>query len=256
MIRKLYSLFLAFLAIGTIISTIYVSYVQEETIAIIAFLSFSGLLLLGVTLGIIIFVVQKISITTKERQEIIYRKNKHEFHISFYDESGKLITEYIPPPTSRFDYFVKVILLDLSRRLGRQEYYWQYRFFLEPKTRKIEDIKFLVHAYTEHDMQPEDKREARHLAKAYTLYYDEFLELLAPRIELEKKGKGVENAYARAYFKNWMKDPDPSMKQFYHGVEPYERIELLEKLFHTDMKNIVNHMQRVNYHNRKVKKKQ
>lgn len=175
-------------------------------------------------------------------------------HISFYNDKGEPVQEYIPKDL----HGIEVWLFDHYRKLlskfNKNQYYWHFRYMFDAHSRKIEDIKFLKHYYERHlDDNDVDKIEKRHFYRAYRLYHEEFSVLLVPKWVKEKQYKGVSHPYAIAYHKNWTRDVNPQLSRIYHGINNYEVIEMLELMIAQDNTEIKKALRSIRYQNKLAK---
>lgn len=170
-----------------------------------------------------------------------------------YHVNGQPQLEYIPPAYNKLEdkYFdLKLRYLEYA---GAPTYYWQYRHFLTPTLRKIEDIKFLIHVYEQHDFAPTDRVEKRHFRNAWNLYHQEFETLIRPKIDQEKEGHGIIHQYALAYYKRWLKPINPNFTRMYHGVHQYEMLEMYDELLSTMKKDNDSSKYRLQYYDAKAR---
>jgi hypothetical protein len=181
--------------------------------------------------------------------------NEYVPHISFYTSDKKnFVMEYIPGDYSNFDYKVRDIWRNFLDIFNVQTYYWQYRHLITPNLRKIHDLQFLIHVWTEHEGLPENRLEREHYRSVWALYGLEFTRLILPKIEIEQENRGVHHPYARAYYKRWLKPADPRMKQYYHGVGKHDRLEFIEFLIENEVDNEKRAFWRAKYHTQAYRK--
>ncbi len=254
MVGKIYGWYLGALSAACIGLMPLVDFNDDDRVFNYLYLACAGLLILSIVAGILFWLVNLVEDRARAKALALGVKNKEEFHISFYDDAGLLHTEYIPVSTKSYEYFIHRMIFKIRIRLNKEHYYWQARHYLTPRDRKVEDIRFLIHCYLEHDMEPKNPKEAKHLRHAYQLYMLEFEKLIAPKLELEKENQGISSTYARAYYKMWLKKPDVEMKEFYHGVATYDYLKMFDKLINIETKSFNNFKQKIYYHNRKAKK--
>lgn len=174
-------------------------------------------------------------------------------HISYY-VGRELHTEYIPRRTSRFGFCAFQLYRRVLNKFGVPHYYIHYRHLYSGPTRKAEDFRFLMHVIADHDEQPEDHYERRHFERILALYEPEFSALIRPIIGKDYKKAGVADNYIRAYYRNWLtKQTSPDLRRLYHGVEGYEMVELLPKLYRNSDTHRSRVLKRINYHQKRAK---
>lgn len=174
--------------------------------------------------------------------------------LSFYIDKKNTVTEYIPKDAGKFYDWYRYNLRSVQNKLNMPHYYWHYRHLQSPELMKIADLQFMIHVYSDHEGLPEDKWERHHYRNAYSLYSTEFENLIVPKLLEEKENRAIIHPYAVAYYKRWLKKPNPHIKQFYHGVSSYDRIELLLSIRDVEVESSKRYKWRKKYHNQKVKK--
>jgi hypothetical protein len=124
---------------------------------------------------------------------------------------------------------------------------------LDPRNKKIEDFKFMVHVYQKHGGEPTDKYEKRHYRYVCGLYSNEFTTFILPKLENEDLGRGISHYYAIAYYKKWLKPINSNVSRMYHGVDKYEMIDMYDELIANIKDQHTKQLFRQRYHDRKVK---
>jgi hypothetical protein len=175
-----------------------------------------------------------------------------ELRVSIPTENGTK-PEYVPANYNNFEAWIFRKYAHFLHRHGRQQYYWHHRYLLSPRSRKSEDLLFMMHVYIEHNGEPEDKYEKNFYKKLWRMYGIEFSYLIQAKIDQEKQGKGIPDVYAQAYYKKWLTPKTPNMKRLYHGVDSYEIIDLLETMRDINWKQFHRLKNYAKYQNLKIK---
>lgn len=167
---------------------------------------------------------------------------------------GSTKLEYVPSEYNRFENWILIKYRRILDKLNVQHYYWHYRYLLNARSRKSEDLLFLIHVYNEHAGVPTDKHENNFYRKLFRLYDVEFTYLVQAKIDEEKNSRGIADVYAQAYYKKWLRPKTPNMKRLYHGVDSYEIIEMLDAIIEINMKEYRHTKSSIKYADQKVKK--
>lgn len=163
--------------------------------------------------------------------------NKQEIHLSFYNDEGKLITEYIPKEHGYAVTKIFSFIFNLRLRHKRPVYYWHMRHFLEKYERKAEDLRFIDHVRTFHEGNPPSWRENMHYQKLLRLYGTEYYMLAREIFASQEERTPIMHPYAKAYIKMWKLDRDPQWRLSYHGTNLGETIEMLDILIKEGERN-------------------
>lgn len=183
--------------------------------------------------------------------------NSSEFHIAFY-RNNTLVTEYIPSNTSSFmSYFYDKRLL-LLIKYRKPIYYAHVRYLMPYALRKMQDLTFLKHVYEDHGGHAEDQKEQAIFDRLEEYYGTEYEALIKPKYDEEKEGRGIEDAYARAYYRKWLRKKVPEISILYHGadaVDVLNGMKLFDTLNRKELSARIATMHRINRTIRKKNKK-
>lgn len=167
---------------------------------------------------------------------------------------GSTKLEYVPSEYNKLENWILFKYRRLLDKFNVQHYYWHYRYLLNARSRKSEDILFMIHVYKEHGGKPTDTKEASFYNKMMRLYGVEFTYLIQAKIDEEKNSRGISDVYAQAYYKKWLRPKTPNMKRLYHGVDNYEIVEMIDTISGINMKEYEHIKSSIKYADQKVKK--
>ena len=147
--------------------------------------------------------------------------NRTELHISFFID-GKLLNEYIPANIPRWQYWILDKRINYRINHGKPIYYNHVRYLMPHDIKKMQDLNFLKHVFEIHDGQPTDSTEYKIFERLYEYYELEYEYLVRPKYDAEKENRGVEDVYARAYYRKWLRKKIPEISLQYHGADAKE----------------------------------
>lgn len=178
--------------------------------------------------------------------------DKSDISMSFYI-NNELKHEFIPADVNKFEAFLHRNFRKILDYANVPNYYWHYRYLLDPTNKKIEDLKFMIHVYQKHGGEPTDKYEKRHYSHACRLYANEFTTFIIPKLDNEDVGRGISHYYAVAYYKKWLKPINSNFSRMYHGVDKYEMLDMYDELMSNIRDQRSKQFFRQRYHDRKAK---
>lgn len=185
------------------------------------------------------------------------RLNKDSLYLSFVNEEGRLVNEYIPRNFNWLGRRIRQSYFNVLQRLGKNHYYWHFRHLYGGDSIKENDIAFILHVLEDHGGKPYDKNEARFYNHIESLYKEEITNILMPYVVLKEEGRAITHPYYQAYLKRWTSNkPHRELKRLYHGIDSQEVRELLEIMMSENDRIIKRLVASQRYYDKKLQQSQ